>query len=525
MTGFINKFKSLFKKKRRDDFQFQLAPLRERDEILEKELLKKDLEKNIDLIKKYSGGSVDIIIRTLSFAGMPAACVFLDGQVNTETLGNILRSIIHEPQKVNLEKVPAKRALEVLTEKLLLVGEISQENRLAKIFSRLFGGETLILVAGVAEGLLCDTRGPKTRAIDEPEGETNIRGPREGFVENLRINTSLLRRRIRSPHLWIDSTSLGKITKTDVAIVYLKGIAREELIAEVKTRLEKINIDGILESGTIEEFITDDHFTPFPLIFRTERPDIITAGLLEGKVAILTDGTPFALLVPMAFEAMLQSPDDYYENPYIGSLIRILRMLSYISSILLPGLYVAVVNFHPALLPSALLLRIVATRQEVPFPVIFEVIFLQLIFEVLREAGLRLPRAIGSAISIVGALILGEAAIQASLVSPMVVIVIAGTAIASFTVPAFNLGVSARILIFFFIILGGVFGLFGIQVGVLLLLVHLTALRSFGQPYMYPLAPMVTGDLKDSLVRTWWWFMNTRPQTTAGKEPWRQDKK
>lgn len=513
------------KKRRCTEKYLDQAPLRDRDACLAKEKLVKNLEENIQKIEEYGGKSMDVKVRKFYLGSVPGALVFTEGLSGDDAIEEILRTLFQESRKTNLHKVGRGKALNILEDHLLPVAVVERITSFLSLYKRLLAGDSLLLLQGYEEGLICDTRRFQMRNIDEPEGETNLRGARDGFVESLRINVSLIRRRLPTPHLWVESMEIGALSHTTVALLYIKGLAREDLIGEVRGRLEKIHVDGVLESGVLEDFISDNPFSPFPLIFRTERPDVVTASLLEGRVALITDTTPFVLVMPMALEAMLQAPDDYYENVYIGSFLRILRMLTFLISILLPGIYVAVVNFHHTLMPSSLFLRIISIRHGLPFPVLAEVLFLQLIFEVLREAGLRLPRAIGSAISIVGALILGEAAVQAGLVSPSVVIIIAGTAIASFTVPFFTLGIAARLLIFFFIFMGGTFGLFGIQIGILLILIHLTSLRSFGQPYLYPLAPFVLKGMQDGVLRVWWWALNRRPQTTGVRDPHRQEKR
>jgi len=341
-------------------------------------------------------------------------------------------------------------------------------------------------------------------------------------VENLQVNTSLIRLRLPIPQLWIETMTLGRLSRTQIALLYLKGLARDKLIREVRSRLQQIDIDGVLGTGYIEDFIKDSPFSPFPIAFRTERPDKVTGALLEGRVAIMVGGSPFALIVPTELPMFMQAPDDYFEPLPIGAFIRLLRYAALIVSLILPGIYVGVVTFHPELLPTTLFLRIISYREGVPFPVVFEMLLLELIFELLREAGLRLPPAIGSAISIVGALILGDAAIRAGLVSPGVVIIVALTAIAGFTTPSYSLSIAFRLLRFTYTILGATFGLFGVQFALLLTIIHLCSLRTVGMPYLSPLAPLILSDLKDSIITFWWWGMRTRPKLIGGREPLRQ---
>ncbi|NLX87065.1 MAG: spore germination protein, partial [Clostridiales bacterium] len=383
-------------------------------------------------------------------------------------------------------------------------------------------GNTIIVIEGQSTAFVCSTVDLKTRAITEPSAETNIRGPREGFVESLCVNITLIRRKIRVPHLWIETLEIGSLTKTLVAFAYIKGLADEKMLEELRSRLKRIDTDTILESGHVEQYIEDQPFTPFPLTLRTERPDNACSALLSGRVVIITSGSPHVLILPAQFPMFFQASDDYYEKPPLGSFIRILRWMGAIISVFLPGFYVAIVNFHQELLPTALLMRITATREGVPFPVVAEVLIMEVLFEILREAGIRLPAAVGPAISIVGALVLGEAAIRAGMVSPAVVIVIALTAIANFSTPVFSMAIALRTLRFAFTILAAVFGLFGIQFGILLLVIHLCSLRSLGIPYMSPLAPHILPDMKDNFLLAPVWARTTRPKILGRREPGRQ---
>lgn len=481
------------------------------------------LDENLRLLARFGGPSFDVAVRRFKVAGkVPAALVRLDGLVDSKTVEEILQSLMLDSRLVG-EPERGAAIEEVAMERLLTVTEVRQANDINDMFTALSIGDAVLLFDGVAQALLCDAKGFQTRSIVEPDAEKVLRGPREGFIESLRTNTSLIRRRIRIPHLWIESLTIGELTRTEVAFAYIKGLAREKLVREVRERLKRIKTDSILGSGYLEGFIMDDPLSLFPLVARTERPDRAAAALLEGRVVILVDGSPHVLIVPVELSMELQSPDDYYENSLAGTFIRVLRYLSLLLSLLLPGSYVAIINFHQELLPTGLLLRITATREGVPFPVVVEVLLLDTLFEILREAGVRLPAAIGPAISIVGALILGDAAIRAGLVSPAVVIVIALTAIASFTAPAFSLGISIRILRFVFTIAGGGLGLFGVQFVLLVTVVFLCSLRSFGVPYLTPIAPLIWTDLKDAVLRIWWGGMRQRPKLLGAREPGRMD--
>jgi len=484
------------------------------------------LEENLALVKEILGNSDDVTFRRFLAPGqVPMAIVFVEGLTYSPHIHMVIQALTMELYQANIQhpKRASDYKLDVL-EKILPVEELYLVRTFSDLVDGVTRGDAALFIQGHKTSLVLNTKQRETRQTSEPETETVIRGPRDGFVENIRINTSLIRRRIRTSQLRIENINIGKLTKTKVSFVYIKGLAKDKLVEEVRTRLGKIEIDGILESGYLEEFIEDTPFTLIPLLKRTERPDIACSCLLEGKVVILTDTTPFALTVPTTVNEMLQAPDDYYEKVPLGTALRLLRVISLFISMLLPGAYVAIINFHMELLPTSLLLSITATREGVPFPVVVEVLIMESLFEVLREAGVRLPRVVGPAISIVGALILGDAAIRAGIVSPAVVIIVALTAIASFTVPVFSLGIAGRLLRFAFVGLGATFGLFGIQFGLLLLIIHVCSLRSFGIPISVPFAPLIIQDLKDSIIRWWWWGMTTRPKALGGREPWRQPK-
>ena len=391
-------------------------------------------------------------------------------------------------------------------------GELKEVSDFEKLFVHLLSGDTIILVDGYSEGFAIGSRGWDDRGVTAPDSETVVRGPKDGFSETLRTNTSLLRRRIKDTSFWIETKKIGRRTKTDVAIAYIKGIADDKVVDELRMRLDRIDIDGILESGYIEELIQDGVYTPFPTVYNTERPDAVAAGLLEGRVAIMVDGTPFVLLVPALFVHFLHAPEDYYQRYDISTLIRLLRYLSFFIALLTPSIYIAVTTFHQEMIPTSLLISIAAQREGVPFPAFIEALIMEITFEILREAGVRMPRAVGAAISIVGALVLGEAAVQAGIVSPVMVIVVSLTAISSFVFPTYNMAIAVRILRFMLMILAATFGLYGIALGLIGIVLHLCSLRSFGLPYMSPFAPFNWQNQKDTILRFPLWSIFHRPR-------------
>ncbi|MEW6045758.1 MAG: spore germination protein [Bacillota bacterium] len=405
----------------------------------------------------------------------------------------------------------------------LLVPEIVATRSVDRAMQKLLDGWVAVFPPGTNVIWLADASGRPSRAVEEPQAETGVRVPREGFTELLDTNVGLLRARIRHPGLRIEERRVGARTGTRVILAYVVDLIDPDFLETVRTRTRRVRIDGIVESGYVEEFIEDSPYSPFPQTLRTERPDVVAANLLEGRFAILTDGTPFALVGPVVLIQLLTVAEDYYERFAVGSLLRSLRLAAFTVSIILPGLYVAISTYHYELVPTSLLLSIASAREAVPFPTLVEVLLMEFQLEVLREAGVRLPRGVGPAVSIVGALVLGQAAISASLVSPATVIVVAMTAISSFATPVFSIAITARMIRFLFTLGGAALGLFGVQAAGVVLLIHLCALRSFGIPYLAPLAPLQLSDWKDFVIRMPWWAMTRRPRFVLPKDSRRVD--
>ncbi|MFX4302295.1 spore germination protein [Alicyclobacillus tolerans] len=351
-----------------------------------------------------------------------------------------------------------------------------------------------------------------TRSVERPENEPTLNGPQEAFVENINLNISLLRKRLKSPELKIETYELGNESQTTIAILYHKTIAKESLVNEMRDRLKKIVFDYIVDINQIREFISDPYFSIFPTVEDTERPDRMIAGLMEGRVGLLVDGSPKSILVPLTFAMNLSSPEDYYMHYSIVLPLRLLRHLMFWVSVLLPALYVSLLTYNQDLLPTPLVMSVAAQHTGIPFPTVFEALGMMIAFEALREAGTRLPRAVGQSVSIVGTLIIGDAAVQAGLVSPGMVIIVSATGVASFTLPALGLVMSARLLQFPFVIAASLFGLFGVVMLGLVIVARLASLRSFGVPYLSPVAPNNFNDMKDTVIRAPWWMMQKRPQ-------------
>lgn len=452
----------------------------------------------------------DIVFRPfVAYGAQKALLIHVDGLVDAEQVElNVLKPLISSEgssQHGNAARIS------FLKDNALSVTGAETVRTLRDAVSLVLHSAVLVLVDGDNTGLALALGNWTQRTVKEPDTETVIRGPREGFTENVRVSTALIRRRIHTPDLKMESMQIGTYTETQVVLCYIQGLAQNALVSEVRKRLGTIEIDAILESGYIEELIEDVSWSPFPQLQDTEKPDVVAAMLLEGRVAILVDGTPFALIAPVNLWGALGSPEDYYERFIIVTLIRWLRYVFTGMALLLPALYVAVTTFHQEFLPFPLLLSIAAARENTPLPAVLEALLMEITFEALREAGVRLPKAIGSAISIVGALVIGQAAVQAGIVSAPMVIIVAITGIASFTIPRYNFAIAIRMLRFPMIVLAGLFGLFGIVFGVLCITLHLCGLRSFGIPYTAPVTPLALKNLDDTLVRAPWWALRYRP--------------
>jgi spore germination protein KA len=479
--------------------------------------LSRDLAANLRVVKAALGESMDVIIREFTLGPTPAALVCIDGLLDKPSVQeNVLRAIMVDTHLIDAAGAGARKLIPLVKERILSVGEVKEVQGIGPLIDGVLDAHAAILFDRNDTGLLLNLPGFKMRSIEEPKTEPVVRGPREGFVEPLRVNLALLRRKVKTPDLRLQHHRVGRVTRTDVCVAYIEGLADPEVVAEVKRRLNRIDIDGILESGYIEQLIEDAPRSLFPTVGNTEKPDRLAAQLLEGRVGILTDGTPTTLTVPYLFIETLQSSEDYYMRHIPSSFFRILRTFAVFLTMFLPALYVATSSFNPEMLPTSLLVTMAASREGIPLPAVGEILVLGVFYEVLREAGLRLPRPVGEAMSIAGAIVIGQAAVQAGLVSTPAIIVTALTGIASFVNPSQS---DAWILVRLFVVsLTAVAGFFGFFTGLMLILAHLVSLRSFGVPYLAPLAPMKTEGLKDTFIRASWRDMVRRPPFLARKD-------
>ena len=461
--------------------------------------LNRDLMENMVKVRALSQNSTDLLERQIEVSGVPVAILMCEGMVNLQLFTQIL---VRPLTELSLENADGEAVARWVSRETVLSGDQKEFFTYDELFSFLMAGFVVLLIDGVDRGIACGMQGYSFRSVSEPSTEMNITGSREGFVEPIRVNQTMIRRRLRTPSLKFEMYPIGEKSRTDICLVYLTDTADPRMVEEVKRRLGKLSSDILLSQGYLRPYLEGQPLSPFSSVGTTERPDTLCAKINEGRIGILVDGTPFALVVPYLFEEHFQSMDDYSYRPYYGSFIRLLKYFAFLLSIFLPGGYVAITSFSPEMLPDSLLLNIAASEQQTPFSMMTEALVIHLIYEIMREAGLRLPRPVGHAVSIIGALVIGDAAVKAGIIGSSMVMVVALTALSSFVVP--SLYEPAAILKFVFILVGGTWGLFGISVGFVLLLTNLCALESLGVPVMAPLSPCAPADLRDGLWRTGW---------------------
>jgi len=496
-----------------------------------------NLSENLEYIKKKfcvpSNG--DIVIREFDIIvkdkAIPAFMVFIDGMVDTD----IVNSNILEPLMMlsSLDiKSTAKDVAEYIKGSILPHNSIKEVSEHRIVVEDVNFGECGIYIDGLNVAFTADVKGWKSRGVERPNTELVIRGPQEGFNEVLRVNTALIRKRLKDENLIAENLKIGKRSKTPCSMLYIKDIANDSLVKEVRRRLKKIKVDHIMDSGELEQFIEDDPFLPTPQVLATERPDRVSAMLAEGRVAIILNGSPFVLVVPITNSDLIQAAEDNYLRFPYANLLRIIRIGAVLLSLLLPGLYIAITDFHHEMIPTDLLLAIASAREAVPFPAIVEVLIMEVSFELIREAGIRIPGPIGPTLGIIGALILGQAAVAANIVSPILIIIVAVTGIGSFAVPNFSAGFAFRILRFVFILLAVSAGFLGVTTGMFLLALWFANAKSFGVPYISPFGPRTSDSFFENVLKTPIWkeekrpdFMNTKKKAAQPKYSRAWDKK
>ena len=474
------------------------------------------LKSNIDYIKYIFSDCGDIVYREF-FAGCNMCLVYIDNITNSvaieeSILTNLMnRSDMHGDGNEFIDR----SLLEVVS-----VKDVKKIYTFQEVINAILSGDTVILCDEADSALQASTKGFPTRGVGSVKTEVSVLGPKDAFNESIAVNIVLIRRRIKNTKLKLKRMKIGTGTKTDIAVMYMEGIVNNEILKNVEKSLESVDIDGVYDSGYIEQLIEKEFTSPFPQIQITERPDKTASSLMEGRIAVVVDNSPYVILLPAPLNEFFQSADDYYERWEIMSFIRFMRYVGAFLAISLPGLFIALAVYNPSVLPVSLALKIAGSRQNIPFPTAAEMLVMEIAFELLIEAGIRLPSPVSSTIGIAGGIIIGQAAVEAGIVSPMIIIISALTAICTYVIP--NTSVTAGIRIFKYIIIftSSFFGLFGFWIGILLLLIHLSSIKTFGIPYLYPFCSASENgysDLKDSIFRLPLFMIKKRP-VYANKE-------
>lgn len=483
------------------------------------------MDLSVEKVKEILKDCDDVVYRDFKVGvkqNFSLCIVYVDGLINKESVSDFVLESLMEGAR-GLEPSPKgikDNLIELITKGNISITEIEEVSTIEETIDAILSGETALFIDKYDKAIILSSRGWPTRSINESQVETVVRGPRDAFTETLKVNTTLIRRRIKDPKLKVKMVQIGRRSKTDVAVMYIEDIVNDGILGEVFTRLGKVDVDAIVESAILEEHIQDDYYSPFPQIENTERPDSVAASLYEGRIALVIDNTPSVLVVPATIGTIMQSSEDYYTRWVVAGITRIIRYIAAAVVVLAPGLYIAVTSFHPGLLPTRLAFYVAGTRVNVPFPAVIEAFLMEITIEFLREAGTRISGPIGTTIGIVGGLIIGQAAVEAGIVSPLMIIIVAVTTVASFTIPSYEFAAALRFYRFFIMVLASILGLYGIMLGIILMLTHLADLNSFGIPFTSPFSGLGlnTGDLKDVLARVPMSRMRYRPTFTYPKD-------
>lgn len=492
----------------------------------EQTLVSRSLKINLETLQElfHLPKNKDVVIREFSIPlnGLTkAAIVYIDGAADTKLVdGFVLQPLM---LLANMHKAEHGDPVETVKDNLVPTNQFKQVKKIQGVIDGIVNGDTAVLIDNSDTALIVETKGWPARGISDPKTEKVTQGPSDSFNESFRQNLALIRKRIRSNALITEYFKIGWRSQTDLALVYLKGVINPKLVREMRKRLKLIKVAYVTDTGIIQQFISDSPYSVIPTSLATERPDRVAAFLNEGHLAIVMDGSPFAIIAPVTIWGLLHSPEDYYLNPVVGTFTRIIRTISFFIGVMTPAFYIAVTNYHPEMIPTDLMLAIASSRENVPFPVILEVLLMEFSFELIREAGVRIPNVLGPTIGIVGALILGQAAVQANIVSPILVIIVAVTALSSFTIPNIAFSYSVRIMRFIFILLAAIVGFFGIAFALLVLTYIVTGLKSLGVPMLSPVAPFKpkSGDI---VIRRPFFSFDSMPQYVEPKAKYLQAK-
>lgn len=484
-----------------------------------KEEIREKISKNLNELKTYLKillkDNTDVVFREFEVCGKSCLIVYIDGMADKILINDfIMETLLDGNKTIDINKN---------LEKILTVSDMVTCENLKETVIAVLSGETALFVDKTEISYIIATRAWPNRGVNEPSGESVIRGGRDGFTETIRFNTALVRRRVRDTRLKIEANQLGVRSKTDIAVMYIDDIVNKDILNRAKEKLNEINIDAILDSGYVEQLIEGDRWSIFPQVQATERPEVVSAALYEGKVCIMVDNSPFALIVPATFPTLFQTPDDYNLRWVYSTISRIIRFIALIISLILPSFYVAITTFHTSIVPTKLVYAIASSRQGIAFPPIFEAMIMEFFLAFLLEAIVRLPKAIGSTIGIVGGLIIGQAAVSAGLVSPVMIVIVALTIVSGFMSPSYEITLSIRIFRIIYITMAGFLGFYGIIICTLIFLTYLLRMDSFGIPYLSPVVNMRKKDFKDIFIKSPLYMFKDRPKYMDTQDKKRQN--
>ena len=506
----------------KDEFKDDFDDCNISDESLKKKI-SAQLDTNLKVIKKAFKipSNSDLVHRefkiTVKDEALKGFIVFIDGMTDRVSISNNILQPLMLLSNIEI-KEEIKDIGEFIYNRLLPFNQIKKTDNYKELISNINFGGCAVFIDGLNYAFAADVKSWEHRGVAPPRSETVIRGPQEAFNEQIRANTALVRKILKDKDLMVEGTTIGKRSNTPCAVMYIKDIANDSLVKEVLNRVKNINIDYIFDTGELEQLIEDSTLIAAPQIIATERPDRVAMMLAQGNVAVAMDGSPYVLVMPATITEFLHTTEDTNIRYPFVNFIRIIRIIGVVIALLLPGFYIAIINFHQEMIPTSLLFAIEASRENVPFPSVVEILIMEFSFELIREAGIRVPGAIGSTIGIVGGLILGQAAVSANLVSPIMIIIVAITALGSFAIPSFSMSFSIRLLRFGYIVLGAIAGFLGIALGLLINALILASSKSFGVPFLTPFGPVTKGKYSDKLSRKPIWKQENRPDYLNTKD-------
>jgi spore germination protein KA len=485
--------------------------------ILEETFEYRQLELTVKNVLDIFALSNDLVIRPITIRNNPslvATFIYVDGLVAQDAISDLVIKPLMQQEQFDA-CVNQQDAIKLIVDGNVYFAAIKKRENICDLLDDILAGSAALIFDSINLAITFEAKGFEKRSISEPTGENVIKGAKDSFVETIRVNTATCRRKIKSPNLVIEETIVGRHSKTQIAIVYMKNIANKELVMEVKQRLDSIDIDRAITSGYIEEFIIDNKNSVFPQVLSTERPDKFCSNIMDGRVGIIIDGTPISFIIPATLMMFIQAPEDYAQQYIISSILRYLRYTAMFVTLLLPGFFVCITTFHLEMIPTELAISIAASREGVPFPMAIEVFIMLAAFELLVEAGLRLPKTLGQTISIVGAVVVGQSAVQAKLLSPATVVVVSLTAITSFTMPNQDFSNALRVWRLFIFLLSSFIGIFGLTSGLIFLIFHWSQMETYGVPYLSPFVSDENKKLQDTLFRSPLSKMKFRPDSLS----------